>query len=268
LLYVTDTITNDLYVFSYPKGKLLQTIPYLNVPAGECVDATGNVFVTNTGGSEILKFAHGGTTAIATLKDPGFFPIGCAIDPASGNLAVANFAPSSSTRGNVVIYKHAKGRPTGNYTDPNMSNMQLCAYDDKGNLFVDGSGLSSYSFAFAELPKGGKKLKDIALDQPITFGGGVAWDGAHVTVGDQSTNIIYRFDISGTTGTKVGTTRLRGATQIFQYTFAGSKLIGADAYGGNVGVWKYPQGGNARKKIGGLYAPLGVAVSPAATARR
>ncbi len=94
-----------------------------------------------------------------------------------------------------------------------MWQMQLCAYDDKGNLFVDGSGPSSSGFAFAELPKGAHSLKDVALDQPIAFGGGVAWDGAHVTVGDQSTNTLYRFDISGTSGTKVGATRLRGATQ-------------------------------------------------------
>ena len=267
LLYVTDTITNDLYVFSYPKGKLVQTIPYLAEPAGECVDASGNVFVANTGGNDILEFAHGGTSAIATLQDPGFFPIGCAIDPGSGNLAVANFGPSSSTHGNVVIYKRAKGKPTGHYTDPNMWQMQLCAYDDKGNLFVDGSGPSSSGFAFAELPKGAHSLKDVALDQPIAFGGGVAWDGAHVTVGDQSTNTLYRFDISGTSGTKVGATRLRGATQIFEFAIVGSKVIGADAYGGDAGIWKYPKGGNAVKKIGGLYAPLGVAVSPAAAPR-
>ncbi len=96
LLYVTDTITNDLYVFSYPKGKLVQTIPYLAEPAGECVDASGNVFVANTGGNDILEFAHGGTSAIATLQDPGFFPIGCAIDPGSGNLAVANLARAAA----------------------------------------------------------------------------------------------------------------------------------------------------------------------------
>ncbi len=76
LLYVSDTESGDVYVFNYPKGTPAGTITGLTDPGGECVDAKGNVFVTNTGGSNVLEYAHGGTAPIATLKDPGFFPIG------------------------------------------------------------------------------------------------------------------------------------------------------------------------------------------------
>lgn len=265
LLYVSDTITSDVYVFSYPQGKLVQTLTGLVDPAGECVDKSGDVFVTNTGASNVLEYAHGGSSPIATLKDPGFFPVGCSVDPTTGNLAVTNFSSSSSTLGDVVIYKRAKGRPTGHYSDPNVAEVSLCGYDDAGNLFVDGSGPSSGAFGFAELPSGGKKLKDITLDQPITLGGGVQWDGKYVTVGDQSNDTIYQFTISGSSGTKAGFTRLRGATQIFQFWIDGSKVVGADAYGGDVGRWKYPAGGRPVKTIGGLYAPLGVTISPGAS---
>src|SRR5579863_1388101 len=98
LLYVSDTVTGDVYVFSYPKGKLVQTLTGFADPAGECVDATGNVFVANTGSSNVLEYAHGGSSPIATLDDSGYFRVGCAVDPVTGNLAVSNFPESSSTK--------------------------------------------------------------------------------------------------------------------------------------------------------------------------
>lgn len=260
LLYVSDTGSSDVYVFSYPKGKLVQTLTGFADPGGECVDSKGDVFVTNTGGSNIIEYAHGGSTPIATLNDKGWFPIGCAVDPATGNLAVTNFSTSSSGPGNVVIYKHAKGRPTGHYTDSAMPSMLLCSYDGSSNLFLDGLTDGS-AFAFAELRKGTQKLTNITVDQSIGSAGGVAWDGTHVAVGDQTTNTIYQFTIAGKHATEAGSTSLGGASEVFQFWIDGSKVIGADALAGDVGFWSYPDGGSATKTIGGLYAPLGAVVS-------
>ena len=46
----------------------------------------------NDGASQMVEYAHGGTSSIATLGDPSEYPEGCAVDPATGNLAVANFS--------------------------------------------------------------------------------------------------------------------------------------------------------------------------------
>ena len=262
LLYVTDTVTSDVYVFSYPKGKLKQTLTGLTDPAGECIDAQGNVFIANTGGSNIVEYGHGGTSPIAKLKDPGFFPIGCSVNPVTGDLAVTNFSSSSSGQGNVVIYRHAKGRPRGNYTDSQVNEMLLCGYDAQGNLFVSGQTAGSAP-AFAELPKGGSKLVDVSLDQAIQSAGGVQWDGKYVAIGDQAANTIYQFSFNGTQGKKMGSTPLGGATQVFQFWIDGSKVVGPDTYGSDVDVWSYPAGGSPVKQIGGLYVPLGTVVSRA-----
>ncbi|HLY03812.1 MAG TPA: hypothetical protein VKR56_15105 [Candidatus Cybelea sp.] len=261
LLYVSDTESSDVYVYSYPGDKLVGTLTGFKDPGGLCVDKNGNVFVTNTGGDDVVEYAHGGTSPIATLGDPGYFPFGCSIDPTTGNLGVANNFPSSgSGQGNVVIYTHAKGKPKGDYTDPNIEQMLLCGYDDKGNLFVDGLTKAS-GFAFAELRSGGTTLTNITLNQSIGNPGGVQWDGKHVAVGDQSTNVVYQFDVSGKKGTKAGSTALSGATEVVQFWIAGSKLIGPDAGEGNVGIWKYPAGGSEVKKITGLAVPLGATLS-------
>jgi hypothetical protein len=260
LLYVSDTVTSDVYVFSYPKGVRAQTLTGFTDPAGECVDASGDVFVTNTGASNVVEYAHGGTTPIATLKDAGYFPIGCSIDPTTGNLAVSNFSTTGSAQGDIVIYKHAKGRPMGHYKDASINNMLLCGYDNAGNFFVDGLAQGS-AFRFAELAAGSSKLTNITLDQSIQSAGGVQWDGTHVAVGDQATNTIYQFAITGKHGTKVGSTSLGGATKVFQFWIDGSKVTGADAGAADAAIWKYPSGGSAIKVISGLYAPLGAVVS-------
>ncbi len=259
LLYISDTVSNSVYVYSYPQGKLKNTLYNFTEPAGECVDAAGNVFIANTGKFNILEYAHGGTTPIATLRDPAWFPVGCSVDPVTGDLAVTDFPISSGSQGDVAIYRHAKGKPH-RYTDAAITDMLLCSYDGSGNLFADGLTAGS-AFAFAELRAGGKKLTNVTLDQTIVAAGGVGWDGKYVAVGDQSTNTIYQFSISGTKGKMVGSTQLGGASQVFQFWIDGSKVIGPDSGAGDAGIWSYPAGGNPVKTIKGLYAPLGAVVS-------
>lgn len=262
LLYVSDTESSYVYVFSYPKGKLVGTLMDFADPAGECIDKKGDVFIANTGESDILEYTHGGTSPLATLDDSGYFPTGCSVDPTTGNLAVTNFTTTGSGQGDVVIYAHAKGNPKGNYTDSAIFEMFLCGYDASGNLFLDGLSHGS-AFAFAELRKGGAALTNVTLDQSIGLPGAVQWDGKYVAVGDQATNTIYQFSISGKRGKKMGSTVLGGAAEVFQFWIDGSQVIGPDSSAADVKVWDYPAGGKAIKTLTGVYVPLGAAVSPA-----
>jgi DNA-binding beta-propeller fold protein YncE len=260
LLYVSDTETGDVYVFDYPKGKVAGAITGLEDPAGECVDANGNVFVTNTGGSNVLEYAHGGTSPIATLKDNGYFPVGCSVDPKTGNLAVTNFSSSSSGAGNIVVYKHAKGRPAKTYSDPNTPELLLCGYDDKGNLFADGL-TSASGFSLLELPSGKSALLPITLDKNIASAGAVQRDGKYLAIGDQSTNVVDRFAIDSGKGTFKSTTTLKNAIAVFQFWIEGKNIVGPDSGNAVVDIWKYPAGGRATKSIRGVYVPLGAVVS-------
>ena len=74
LLYITDVGTNAVYAYSYPKGTLLGTLTGFDAPFGECVDNKGDVFIANIEASNILEYAHGGTSPIATLSDPATSP--------------------------------------------------------------------------------------------------------------------------------------------------------------------------------------------------
>jgi hypothetical protein len=265
LLYVSDDSSNDVYVYSYPKLKPEGTLTGFDDPFGECVDKSGDVFIANDEASDIVEYAHGGTSPIATLEDPGYYPRGCSIDPTTGNLAVVNIVSTSLGQGNIVIYKDAKGKPSAYYSDSNVYNVYSCGYDNAGNLFVDGENEESSSFEFAELPSGAKKFKNISLNQAIAVAGGVQWDGKYVAVGNNSGD-IYQFSIHGTKGTKVGTTPLNGVYVSDEFWIQGSKVVVPYANAsrlGRVGIWDYPAGGSAKKLITGINSPAGATVSKA-----
>ena len=89
LLYAAAN-NSTVYVFSYPKGTLVGTLSGFDFPEGLCVDRSGDVWITNSAGTgNIVEHAHGGTSPIATLNSGYGDPIGCSVDPKTGDLAVA-----------------------------------------------------------------------------------------------------------------------------------------------------------------------------------
>jgi hypothetical protein len=108
LLYVSDLGNSYIYAFSYPAGLLVGMLG-ASTPEGLCVDANGNIFVPSTYASVIVEYAHGGTNPIAILADPGQ-PLGCAVSPVTGDLAVTNAVSYYDT---VVVYRKARGEPEG-----------------------------------------------------------------------------------------------------------------------------------------------------------
>jgi len=268
LLYISDAESGDLYVYSYPQAKLKGALTGLDGPEGECVDNAGNVFVANTGATEILEYAHGGTTPIATFGDSGYYPVGCAIDPTTGNLAITNICREEYGQcvadGDLLIYagKHAPKT----YSDSLIAEYYFCGYDDSGNLYIDG--LYNSDFAFAELPHHKSTFTNITLNTFVYQPGGVQWDGKYVAVGneDLNNNAIYEFSISGTQGKLAhpGGTPLDGATLVGQFWIQGKVVIGPNRGGsGTVMFWKYPRGGSPTKVLNAFSTPVGAAVSTA-----
>jgi hypothetical protein len=274
LLYVTNY--SYVSVYSYPGLKLIGALKDFKSTVGACVDGKGNVFITNHvyahGHTRIAEYAHGGSKPITELaNDDRIGPIGCSVDPVSGNLAVSG---GGSSRGvGVNIFSRARGKPLF-IRIPGMVFDDFCAYDARGDLFVDGEkSFSHRGPALAELPKGSKTFEDIKLDAAIDPGGGVQWDGEHVAVGayfepkSQHTPAIYQFAVHGGSGKKVGTTTLGDPayTTSFQFDIlAGSVVIPNWPHSGrdDVLVYRYPAGGSPTASLTrDISVPRGVAVS-------
>ncbi len=264
LLYISDSAPNGknvVYVYSYPRRKLKGTLTGFNEPSGQCVDKAGDVFIANFGDSNILEYAHGGTTPIKTLSDTGYYPLGCSVDPTTGNLAVTNRLSTSFTTGDVAIYPKASGSPTS-YTAQNFYYYEFCGYDNSGDLFIDGTTKGS-ALEYAELPSGGSAFSSLTLSQSIGFPGGVQWDSGHLAIGDQNAAVIYEFSISGSQGVEVGSTPLTGSKDVIQFWIQGKRVIGPDAGLAQVEFYKYPAGGSPTKVITGFGEPVGATISKA-----
>jgi hypothetical protein len=139
---------------------------------------------------------------------------------------------------------------------PNLFGMYFLDYDDMGNIFVDGTNVSG-AFQYAELPKGAKAFKDIALNQTITVPGGVQYTHGQVAVADSVGDVIYQ--TSGATIT--GSTQLE-AGRVEQFYVQGENVINPDFADKQIEVFNYPAGGRMTKLIAtGLSEPVGAVIS-------
>ncbi len=265
LLYLTDDGDGNVFVYSFPDAKLQGTLTGLHVPAGECVDKAGNVWIVDEGTNEIVEYAHGGTTPIATLTDPNNAPEACSVDPTTGDLAVANAQTLSGGPGSVGVYAQARGTPKI-YTESRMHFVLFVTYDDNGNLYANGVD-SSLAYQLAELRKDARKLTPIAFSQSISQATNIQWVGNYLAVGDgggivgSGTPVIYHVKIAHSVGTVIGSTPLTGTTGIFQFFIQGGTFIGPNLGNEDDMFWKYPAGGAPTNAIGGFNDPFGAVVS-------
>ncbi|MGB8908759.1 MAG: hypothetical protein WCC84_08430 [Candidatus Cybelea sp.] len=268
LWYVADTFASSIFIYSWRKLTQEGEITGLSEPYTFCVDKAQDVYIADFGLREVLEYAHGGTTPIKTLSSDGY-AIACSVDPTTGNLAVVNFEGYPSGNGSVLVYTGATGTPTV-YSAPNLDLYWLAGYDPSGNLFVDGEDPSGV-VSLAELPAGGSSFQAITMNVSLGFPGGVQWDGKYLDVGDQSTNTIYQFTVSGSGATEQGSLSLTGDIDAFQFFVPkfgsgkvnpqGNRVIAADFGSGEANKFLYPAGGSPTKTITGLTDPEGVIVS-------
>jgi hypothetical protein len=233
LLYASS-LPYSLYVYTYPKGKLVGYLYGLS-PRGLCSNENGDVFVTS--GYDVYEYPHGRAKPVAILADQ--YPQGCSVDPTTGNLAVVN-------QRHVSVFPPKRRDRWGIPRTYEPGASSFCAYDNAGNLFVDGN--SSGSLVLFELPKGGKRFKTIALNQSIGEAGNIQWDGRYLAIADEYASTIDQFAISGSTGTQAGATQLNGATGIGQFWIQGGTVVVPDRIK-HLGFWNYPAGGSAKKMI-------------------
>ncbi len=261
LLYLSDQLSSDVYIFSYPALEPVGTLTGFDFPEGLCSDKRGDVFVTDLLDREIFEYAHGGSKRIRTLRDGGY-PQGCSVDPSSGDLAVADYG-SSATPGDVAVYQTARGTPVI-YRDPTMISFDNCGYDDGGNLFADGQKYGNAP-GLVELPMDADKLKDIEFKHSFDASGSVQWDGQHVAVMGNSPRSILRLAISRSKGEVVGRTILNSPKYPLSFRIESDRLMltyfPPHSKYAALGVWAYPGGGMAMKTIRGLAGVYGLTVS-------
>jgi hypothetical protein len=276
LLYTSDEATGTVNVYAYrSRGHLLGQLTGFQFPYGECLDAASNVYVADFAANQIVEYAHGGSTSIKTLSDAYGFPIGCSVDPKTGDLAVSNFEGLGHTcMGGIVIYKGASGRGRL-YQDKDFNYYWPPGYDSQGNLYVEGRKKEDKGKAgLAEIPSERKKLVTISLSGgTIKYPGAVQWDGHYISATDQAYRAhltgIYRVTVAGSQATVVDSSLLSDKclkgnvpyNDVVQPWINGTTRKNNTVVGGNLacdyrfGFWRYTQGGDPKKTLPSDTAP-------------
>jgi streptogramin lyase len=278
LLYVSDGATNDVYVYDYPKGTAVGELTGFDYPDGQCVDAKGDVYITNFEGRNVVEYAHGGSEPIRTLATNGY-AIGCSVSP-NGDLAVTNFSTKKGP-GNVSIFKSGSGEPKV-YSDPSdCYYLWPAGYDDAGNLFGEGEYTS---IGVCWLPAGGASMSPIGFGHEIYFPGSVMWSGKSLAFADQNYGDSYQTGLyvatlSGSSLSIIGSVAFSDTCNEDYLDVAQPFLVGRDntpvnktaatvVVGGNlwcsnvVDFWTFLQGGNPHSALSGApQVPYGQSVS-------
>jgi hypothetical protein len=267
LLYVSDP-SGPVYVYAYnTTRKLVGTLTGFSYPYGQCVDANGDVWITDWKGSDVVEYAHGGTSPLKALGTDAP-PVGCSVSP-SGDLAVANRSGDVG-EDDIQVFKNASGGAS-RYTNPYCVRAWSPGYDSKGNLYVEGlfyaTSFGSGTPTVCELPANSTSLHPVTVNKMLNAPGSVMWDGKHIALTDPgaypATEILRATESPSGNLTIVSSTQLTDSactTEESQVFIVGKKntpvnnQLGATALGGNLytgctsdfDAWQYPAGGNSK----------------------
>jgi hypothetical protein len=258
LVYSADWTTQDVGVYDYPSGTEVGTLTGFDDPYGGCVDAKGDVYITNLGNGTTVEYAHGGTTVLNTYS-PGGDPIGCAVDR-HGDVAITSFSP-----GGVTVYTGGNSGDGTAYSDSSCYYQWPMGYDNQGNLI--GIGQKSSITICAVLTGATSETTLSTKDITIYTSGGTMWDGKYIALADQTeagtheTGVVEA-SLSGTTltghgevvlGTSCGENDdvnpfILGKKNTPVNDRQGKVVVGPNPFcsGYNAGIyfWHYPKGGD------------------------
>jgi hypothetical protein len=236
LLYVTAKQQVDVY--TWPTLGRAGVLKGLQNASGACEDAAGNLWIVETYKQTITEFAHGGTVPIATLHDPGQYPVACAVDKQNGDLAAANGFnyPNDSS---IVIFRHAAGTGVV-YDDPGLNTLTSVDYGPGGKIYVDGWSGKFVLQSFAR-----KQFKTISIEgATIGHPGGIQYWNNSLTVADAGSTMspvtIYQVSDSGKV---LASTTLTQSSLSYSYQIRHDKVVCACLFNREILVYAYPGGG-------------------------
>lgn len=228
-----------IYGYTYPQEKFVRQFGEFLVSVELCSDSAGDLFVANV--TAVVEYSHDGKY-VQTLDDR-FEATGCAVDPATGDLAVTNGSSRHGRGASVSIFKKLRA-PAETFYDTQVARFRSLSYDDRGNLFVDGF-TSAHAPAFAVLQRGSNAFTSVTVRPAIPRPATIAWDGSYFAVHPQSSNVIDRVEVSGSSGRVVGTTPLTNCAPS-DFFVVGNRLT-ADCR--SIDIFDYPAGGKPIKVL-------------------
>jgi NHL repeat len=270
-IIVSDASDNVVDIFNAKRKQTAQLTGF-SEPQGLALDAAGNLYVADTNNSRIQVYAAGFQGTPTTINDPGEFPASVAVDR-KGNLGVANILTTSDGPGSVTFFNKG-GTLLTTLSNANFAKVIFDAFDDKGNLYIDGTNASG-AFVAGEVVGGvsGNAITMLTTGNSVGYPGGIAVPSAHKVAFDDQQNLAvftYNAPVQGSLGMPIATTPLTGAGDPISFAFTRSNkgIWVADAARGlssgsaatpgepppkvlvsSADKYRYPKGGSTSKDI-------------------
>jgi hypothetical protein len=221
LLYVSDAKTGAVEIYSYPERKPVGHLAVQRA-AGLCSDDKGDVFVPQ--GNEILEYPHAGMHSIAILRDPlGIGVQFCAVDPATGSLAVSGGASGGSR---IALYAGAAGNPKLVET-ARAGSVQSLTYDNNGDLLIVAAGRRGDAPKLLELAKGAAHFVEVEWPAGAPRLGAIQWDGNYLAVIARAggSTALFRYAIAANRAALAGRAPLQTAVLPVQFAIYDGKVV-------------------------------------------
>ena len=234
-IIVSDASDDVVDIFNAADKQTAQLTGF-SQPQGLALDTAGNLYVADTGNSRIQVYAAGFTGTPTTINDPGESPASVTID-GNGNLAVTNILTTSGGAGSVSFFNKG-GTLLSTLSNADFAKVIFDAFDEKGNLFIDGTN-GSGAFVAGEIVGGvsGKAISILTTGNSVGYPGGIAISSKGKIAVDDQENIeifTYKPPVNGSLGMPIATTPLTGAGDpiSFAFTPTDKNIWVADAAGG------------------------------------
>jgi hypothetical protein len=263
---ISDTANNVVDLFT-AAGTQVGQLTGFKGPSGMASDVKGDLYVVDQGNARVQIYAAGFASPPTTLSDPGQLPIDVDSFANGAYVAVTNFVTTGDGPGSVSIFKGSTLLRT--ITSPNILLLFFCAFDGKGNLYIDGKDTNN-NVLLGEIPhatSGGSTFEQLTTTNIIGLAAGIQVTTAgQIAIEDPDERAIYTYNppSGGSLGTPTQMTPLTGSQ--YPATFAFTKnmtdLYTADSDSGGAFEYAYPTGGPAVSTIAVSGSPLGTAAIP------
>ncbi len=219
-IIVSDATDNVVDIFNVA-GRQTAQLTGFSQPQGLALDTAGDLYVADTGNSRIQVYTAGFKGTPTTINDPGESPASVTID-SKGNLGVTNILTTSGGPGSVSFFNKG-GTLLTTLSNANFAKIIFDAFDDKGDLYIDGTNASG-AFVAGEVVGGvsGKAITILATGNAIGYPGGIAISSTgKIALDDQENLTIFTYNapVKGSLGMPIATTPLTGAGDPISFAF-------------------------------------------------